>query len=252
MNWKLFVSTFILIFLAELGDKTQLAAMARTASSGGAKWIVFTAASSALVFSTLVAVLFGHILTKFVPEHIIKLAAGGLFIIFGALIIRQALTTEKPVVTQRAPGPLASTVLKWAAEFERAAADDYDTMAATTTDPDLRALLSQLATEEREHLAEMTRAASEHRALKLPVEKEKLPLPDRVDLGHEAVVAKDSAVVRQAIEHEEVTARFYLELARLTPLPSLRETFTALAEAEKDHAARLAGRITPTRGQADA
>ena len=89
--WKMFGSTFILIFLAELGDKTQLAAMARAAdgpSGSSAKWIVFLAASSALVLSTLIAVFLGGALKALIPdERYIKIAAGALFVVFGAWIL---------------------------------------------------------------------------------------------------------------------------------------------------------------------
>jgi rubrerythrin len=238
MNWKLFLSTFILIFLAELGDKTQLAAMARTASAGGAKWVVFFAASTALVLSTLVAVLFGHVLTKFVPEHILKYTAGGLFILFGVLILYQTLSTTREVTTQRTPGLMAGVVLKWAGEFEQAAASDYNALAETATDPKLRALLRELAEEELGHLERIRTASVVHDALQLPPEAVPEALPEREDLQHDVAHA-DRPLLAHAIEHEEATAQFYQELARLTPLPSLKQTFSALAEAERDHARRL-------------
>jgi len=239
MNWKLFLSTFVLIFLAELGDKTQLAAMARTASAGGAKWVVFAAASSALVLSTLVAVLFGHVLTKFIPEHVLKLTAGGLFILFGILILVQTLSTARVLpVTAQPPGIMAGVVLKWAGEFERADARDYDVLAAKATDPKLQALLRQLATEERDHGAQVSRYASQHETLALAVEDPLAALPARQELDHD-VAHDDRPLLEHAIEHEEATARFYLELARLTPLPSLKQAFTALAKEEESHARRL-------------
>ncbi|NDY43663.1 TMEM165/GDT1 family protein, partial [Dissulfurirhabdus thermomarina] len=58
MDPKLFLTTFTAVFLAELGDKTQLATVGFAAGSG-ARWTVFAAASSALVLSTLVGVLVG-------------------------------------------------------------------------------------------------------------------------------------------------------------------------------------------------
>ncbi len=93
--WKLFGGTFILIFLAELGDKTQLAAMAKTADSPDnimAKWVVFLAASLALVASTFIAVFLGHLLKAVVPdERYIKIAAGALFLIFGFSILYETI-----------------------------------------------------------------------------------------------------------------------------------------------------------------
>jgi rubrerythrin len=239
VNWKLFLSTFVLIFLAELGDKTQLAAMARTASAGGAKWVVFGAASSALVLSTLVAVLFGHILTKFIPEHVLKLTAGGLFILFGVLILYQTLsaTRQAPQPTQP-PGIFAGVVLKWATEFERAAANDYTALAKQASDPKLKKLLLELAEEETEHLAHIQNASTLHQSLQLTTTEASPVLPKPEDLNHD-VASADRPLLEHAIEHEDATARFYLELARLTPLPSLKQTFTTLAQAEQDHARRL-------------
>jgi rubrerythrin len=63
-------------------------------------------------------------------------------------------------------------------------------------------------------------------------------LPKPEDLNHD-VARADRPLLEHAIEHEEATALFYLELARLSPLPSLKQTFTTLAQAEQDHARRL-------------
>ena len=238
MSWKLFLSTFILIFLAELGDKTQLAAMARTASSGGAKWTVFVAASSALVLSTLVAVLFGHVLTRFFPEKTLKLAAGGLFILFGMLILWQTFHADRKETPERARGVMAGVVLKWATEFERAAAHDYSALAERADNPKLKELLRDLAREELGHLEHVQTAAVDHPSLQLTSGASETVLPAHEELHHD-VAEGDRPLLEHAIEHEEATALFYQELARLTPLPSLKHTFNDLAQAETKHAQRL-------------
>lgn len=85
MDWRLFVSTFFAIFLAEMGDKTQLATMSLAA--GSSRWIVFAASASALVATSLVAVLVGEGLTRLVPQIWIKRAAGLLFIVMGVVFV---------------------------------------------------------------------------------------------------------------------------------------------------------------------
>ncbi len=86
MDWKIFVSTFGLIFLAELGDKTQLAAMAMAARSHSAL-TVFVGAMAGFGLVTLVGVAFGGLITRFVPEVYVRFAAGGLFILFGIYML---------------------------------------------------------------------------------------------------------------------------------------------------------------------
>ncbi len=84
MDWKIIGTTFALIFIAELGDKTQLAVFARTIEAR-APWSVFLGAAAALVASTVLAVLIGGALAK-MPEKInigIKVVAGLMFIGFG-------------------------------------------------------------------------------------------------------------------------------------------------------------------------
>ena len=85
MDWKLFFSTFGIIFLAELGDKTQLSAMTMTANSKK-PLIVFLSASSALLFSTFLGVLFGDVLFRIVPEFYIRKMAALVFVIMGILL----------------------------------------------------------------------------------------------------------------------------------------------------------------------
>lgn len=86
MTRSLFWTTFLTVFLAEVGDKTQLAAMTATARSG-AIWTVFFAASLALVCATAIGVALGGVLFKVIPEHLIKYVAGTAFILVGLWVL---------------------------------------------------------------------------------------------------------------------------------------------------------------------
>ena len=74
-QWKVFGTTFITIFLAELGDKTQVATLLMSAQSH-APWIVFTGAAAALVTTSLLGVLVGQWLSSRVSPKTLDTAAG--------------------------------------------------------------------------------------------------------------------------------------------------------------------------------
>ncbi|MEP1057088.1 TMEM165/GDT1 family protein [Stenomitos frigidus AS-A4] len=74
-QWKVFGTTFITIFLAELGDKTQVATLLMSAESH-APWIVFTGAAAALVTTSLLGVLVGQWLSSRVSPKTLDTAAG--------------------------------------------------------------------------------------------------------------------------------------------------------------------------------
>lgn len=86
VNWNIVVSTFVAVFFAELGDKTQLSTM-MLASSKKAPASVFVGSAVALVLSSLIGVLVGDTLYRVVPAHIIRIAAGAGFLVIGALIL---------------------------------------------------------------------------------------------------------------------------------------------------------------------
>lgn len=80
MTWRTFFSIFATIFLAEIGDKTQLATMLFSADGNVSKRLVFVAASCALVLAAGIGVLVGGQLERFVAPATLKLAAGAGFI----------------------------------------------------------------------------------------------------------------------------------------------------------------------------
>lgn len=86
MDWKIFLTTFGMIFLAELGDKTQLAAISM-ASETKSPLAVFVGAMAAFGVITLIGVLIGGFLTKVIPQVYIRLGAGSLFIVIGILVL---------------------------------------------------------------------------------------------------------------------------------------------------------------------
>lgn len=86
MEWKILISTFVTIFLAELGDKTQLAAIFLT-SQTNKPLTVFVGTVTAMAVVTILGVTLGMALTKVIPLHAIKDAAAGVFILLGVLIL---------------------------------------------------------------------------------------------------------------------------------------------------------------------
>ncbi len=86
MDLRAFFSTFGLVFLAELGDKTQLATMSMSATSGR-RWLVFAASALALVLSSLLAVIAGELVRSRVDPATIQRVAGGLFVVMGAWML---------------------------------------------------------------------------------------------------------------------------------------------------------------------
>lgn len=244
MNWPLFFSTFTLIFLAELGDKTQLAVMSQSASSSS-KWTVFMAGALALSASTAIGVLAGDLIRRFVPdERYVKCVGGALFLVFGCLMLREvfrpAAASAEPVhrKVSRATEWVGRFVIQQAAMFEKAAYEDYEALAAHSEDPREKAVFQRLALEERWHHDAMMGAIQAGGDKDIAVTSEMAgSLPSVDDLMHDAV--KVSKTVEHAIEHERAMSQFYRTLARQSVIPRLRETFQALAVAEENHAQRL-------------
>jgi putative Ca2+/H+ antiporter (TMEM165/GDT1 family) len=82
---KTFWVTFVTLFVAELGDKTQLAVISLT-SKTAEPIKVFIGAACALVLVTLLGVLLGEVLVRFVPVAVIKKIAAAAFVVIGILM----------------------------------------------------------------------------------------------------------------------------------------------------------------------
>jgi putative Ca2+/H+ antiporter (TMEM165/GDT1 family) len=86
VDLKILLTTFGMIFLAELGDKTQLATLAFSADSTS-KVSVFIGSAAALVLTSLLGVLVGSAVSRLIPPQAIKIGAGLLFLILGAWMV---------------------------------------------------------------------------------------------------------------------------------------------------------------------
>jgi putative Ca2+/H+ antiporter (TMEM165/GDT1 family) len=81
--WRVFITVFMTVFLAEIGDKTQLATMLFSAEQPAKKWIVFAGSACALVLAAGIGVLVGSQIDRFVKPQTLKLIAGIGFIAIG-------------------------------------------------------------------------------------------------------------------------------------------------------------------------
>lgn len=77
------LTIFITVFLAELGDKTQLATLLFAADNKASPWLVFVAAAAALVASTAIAVALGTTAERYLAMIPLKLIAGIGFVAIG-------------------------------------------------------------------------------------------------------------------------------------------------------------------------
>ncbi|MFZ3045191.1 MAG: TMEM165/GDT1 family protein [Desulfatirhabdiaceae bacterium] len=90
MEWKLLFTTFGMVFLAELGDKTQLATFCLSADCDS-KLSVFLGSATALVLSSLIAVLVGDAISRIISPNTIKIGAGLFFIVVGVYTLYTAI-----------------------------------------------------------------------------------------------------------------------------------------------------------------
>lgn len=91
MDWKLFVSTFGVVFLAELGDKTQLATFGVAAGNHGGRWAVFAGSALALVATSAIAVVAGAAVGHVVSPKLLERLGGVAFVALGAWMLWRSL-----------------------------------------------------------------------------------------------------------------------------------------------------------------
>jgi putative Ca2+/H+ antiporter (TMEM165/GDT1 family) len=94
MNWQTFLSTFGLVFLAELGDKTQLAVVSQTCRYR-CGWAVFVGASVALTAVTGIGAAAGRLLARWIPPNVLQWGAVAAFFVMGLLVWREAVRGDE-------------------------------------------------------------------------------------------------------------------------------------------------------------
>ena len=90
MELKVFFTVFAAVFVAELGDKTQLATMLFAADKAVSKWTVSLGASAALVVATVIGVIAGTLMSEFINGKYLNYIAGAGFILIGAITLVRA------------------------------------------------------------------------------------------------------------------------------------------------------------------
>lgn len=83
MDWKILGVVFVSVFIAEMGDKTQLATMLFASDKEVSKWTIFLGASLALVTASGIGVMAGSVLSSYINEKHLHYAAGAGFVAIG-------------------------------------------------------------------------------------------------------------------------------------------------------------------------
>ena len=94
MLLSLILSTFLTVFIAELGDKTQVATLTISGTSNK-PLAVFLGSSAALVFASLLGALTGGSISSFLPEVVLKLIASVTFFIIGIRLFINSFSIDK-------------------------------------------------------------------------------------------------------------------------------------------------------------
>ncbi|HBE01684.1 MAG: hypothetical protein A2096_13400 [Spirochaetes bacterium GWF1_41_5] len=235
MHIKIILSTFFTIFFAELGDKTQLAALAAAAGSKS-QFSVFIGAATALVLSTLLAVALGSFLPKVFPLHYIKAVAGLLFIIFGIIYIKDAFSPPAVKVSASGTGIFLKPLLFAARGYEELQEQKYRKLAETAGDQKMKNFLLALADEEKSHirhLHEIETCSNESICINSDC------LSSVPELPGTRAAAERKKILDQAAREEKKLSDFYSELAHQASLPAVKTIFFHLAEEELSHYKKL-------------
>ena len=89
MLLTLLFTTFVTVFLAEMGDKTQLTTITLS-STTNKPLAVFIGSSIALILATLLGALAGGSIANLIPEFMLKLLSGIVFLILGIKLLAES------------------------------------------------------------------------------------------------------------------------------------------------------------------
>jgi putative Ca2+/H+ antiporter (TMEM165/GDT1 family) len=81
--WRTFFTVFTTVFVAEIGDKTQLATMLFAGEAKVSRWVIFAASASALTLAAALGVIVGAQLERFISPRTLKIVAGSGFVVIG-------------------------------------------------------------------------------------------------------------------------------------------------------------------------
>ena len=242
MNLKVLLASFCLIFLAELGDKTQLTALAFSTSSRS-PWSVFLGTSLALICTTALAVVCGEALTRWIPVKILHLASAVMFVLVGLILLvnlaRKAPAEEAapaaPAGTGAAvpAGPLSSFIGRQAVAFEEDLATFIHENAPKVRDPESRRALALLEEKHRAHAAALAGIGAAADAARVVEMDADLARGDHARLLGSLREADASlpadATFDRIIRRQEAAAEFYIALAQLIRFHDARDVLRALA-----------------------
>ncbi len=234
MDFKLIISTFFVIFLAELGDKTQFAAMA--ASAGSNKPVsILIGAILALTISSVIAVAAGTVIGNLIPVRYIKIAAGILFIIFGLLYIRESFITNE---IQREPaescGVLENPIVKAAKAFENEEMNMLSAAKEKITESGCRAVIDGMIEQEKGHINILQSIAYEETPTFSEDFKDHQFLTETLSCSEE-----DNEILRNLYEREKAMAEFYRIMSEKNRIASAKSAFQKLYHEEKEHARKI-------------
>jgi len=94
MDWKILVTVFASVFIAEMADKTQLVTMLFASDREVSKWLVFVGSASALVLTSAIGVVAGTALAHLINVRMMSIVAGAGFILIGAWTLYHGLTSN--------------------------------------------------------------------------------------------------------------------------------------------------------------
>ncbi|MBT8040714.1 MAG: TMEM165/GDT1 family protein [Xanthomonadales bacterium] len=93
MEWKLLITVFAGVFIAEMADKTQLVTLLFAADRNVSKWTVFFGSASALVLTSAIGVLAGSLLAQFINVKAMSVIAGLGFMVIGAWTLYHGISS---------------------------------------------------------------------------------------------------------------------------------------------------------------
>ena len=91
MDFKVFLTVFTAIFIAELGDKTQIATLLFATDKNASKLSIFFGSSMALILTSAIGVIIGSALSHYFNEKVMTVLSGIVFVLLGALTIWKGL-----------------------------------------------------------------------------------------------------------------------------------------------------------------